>query len=98
MAEPRSTDIEVLAEELWANSASPGAAPTDAHRSLARAVLASDWLAERERGAAAQALREAAHAIERQESVCTVQHSCHLADRITLRERADSLYTPDKDY
>lgn len=31
--------VEKVAEEVWAESASPGAAPTDAHRAVARAVL-----------------------------------------------------------
>ncbi len=43
--EPNAGDVETLAEELWANSASPGAAPTDTERDLAHAILASDWLA-----------------------------------------------------
>jgi hypothetical protein len=57
-------DVEALAEELWGTSNSPGAAPTDVDRDLARRILASDWLrdlldaARREGGA--EAMREVA--------------------------------------
>jgi hypothetical protein len=51
-------EVEALAEDLWADSALPGASPTDAHRDLARAVLASDWLAQRVARAVAEARAE----------------------------------------
>lgn len=55
---------EALAEEIWATSASPGAAPTDMDRNIADAVLASDWIRSHDATltakARAEALREAA--------------------------------------
>jgi hypothetical protein len=61
------SDVERLTEELvscarnMSREASdfPSVAKTKAER-MARAVLASDWLAERERAAAEKALRDAA--------------------------------------
>ncbi len=56
--EPDAGDVETLAEELWANSASPGAAPTDTERDLAHAILASDWLANQRSAAREQGRAE----------------------------------------
>lgn len=57
MADPTTDDVTALAEELWADSASPGAAPTDAHHEQARVVLASSWLAERDARVRADGVR-----------------------------------------
>lgn len=105
MAAPDATPEAVLAlaEELWADSASPGAAPTDAHHEQARVILASSWLAQRDARVRAEALREAADPILLDHATCScglrvLDHDiggCRTiaADALAewLRERADRI-------